>query len=55
MIWKKVRGMRPPAVWALDEGYAAVGPHEEECLKGPGMAPGPDDYWTIIRYQVRKK
>jgi hypothetical protein len=38
-----------------DEGYAIAGPHEEEYLKGPGMAASPADYWTIIRYQVKKK
>jgi hypothetical protein len=50
----------PPTVEKLlkfiaEKGYAVAGPHEEEYLKGPGMAPGPDDYWTIIRYQVKKK
>jgi hypothetical protein len=50
----------PPTVEKLlkfieAKGYAVTGPHEEEYLKGPGMAPGPDDYWTIIRYQVKKK
>ena len=50
----------PPTVEKLlkyiaDKGYTIAGPHEEEYLKGPGMAPGPDDYWTIIRYQVKKK
>jgi len=50
----------PPTVEKLlkfvaAKGYAVAGPHEEEYLKGPGMAPGPDDYWTIIRYQVKKK
>jgi hypothetical protein len=38
-----------------DQGCAIAGPHEEEYLKGPGMAASPADYWTIIRYQVKKK
>ena len=38
-----------------ESGYVIAGPHEEEYLKGPGMAAGPADYWTIVRYQVRKK
>jgi hypothetical protein len=38
-----------------EQGYAIAGPHEEEYLKGPGMAASPADYWTIIRYQVKKK
>jgi hypothetical protein len=38
-----------------DRGYEIVGPHEEEYIKGPGMAANPADYWTIIRYQVKKK
>lgn len=35
-------------------GYAIVGPHEEEYLKGPGLfGPGnPDKYYTIIRYPI---
>ena len=50
----------PPTVEKLlkyiaDKGYTIAGPHEEEYLKGPGMAPDPDDYWTIIRYQVKRK
>jgi hypothetical protein len=36
-------------------GYEIAGPHEEEYLKGPGMAASPADYWTIIRYSVKKK
>jgi hypothetical protein len=32
-----------------------AGPHEEEYLKGPGLAASPADYWTIIRYPVKKK
>lgn len=38
-----------------DQGYEIAGPHEEEYVKGPGMAASPADYWTIIRYQVKKK
>ena len=38
------------------QGYEIAGDHEEEYLKGPGMPfVSPKDYWTIIRYQVRKK
>jgi hypothetical protein len=37
------------------QGYEISGPHEEEYLKGPGMVADPSEYWTIIRYQVRKK
>lgn len=36
-------------------GYEIAGAHEEEYLKGPGMAADPADYWTIIRYRVKKK
>jgi len=38
-------------------GYQITGPHEEEYLKGPGMLfkGNPKDYYTIIRYQVKKK
>lgn len=37
------------------QGYAIVGDHEEEYLKGPGMfGVSPKDYWTIVRYRVRK-
>lgn len=40
----------------IDEsGYEIAGPHEEEYLKGPGMAASPADYWTIIRYSVKKR
>ena len=36
-------------------GYEIIGEHEEEYLHGPGMPPGsPKDYYTIIRYRVRK-
>jgi hypothetical protein len=38
-----------------ENGYRIAGPHEEEYLKGPGMAASPTDYWTIIRYSVKKK
>jgi hypothetical protein len=38
-----------------DRGYALAGPHEEEYLKGPGMAANPSQYWTIIRYHVKKR
>lgn len=38
-----------------DNGYEIVGDHEEEYLKGPGLWPvNPKDYYTIIRYRVRK-
>ena len=37
-----------------EKGYRIAGPHEEEYLKGPGMAASPADYLTIIRYRVRK-
>ena len=36
-------------------GYIITGPHEEEYLRGPGMAKDPKEYMTIIRYQVKKK
>lgn len=37
-------------------GYEAVGPHEEEYLKGPTMFSkgDPEKYVTIIRYRVKK-
>jgi len=38
-----------------ESGYEIAGPHEEEYLKGPGMAASPSDYWTIIRYSVKKR
>jgi hypothetical protein len=39
-----------------DSGYEVVGGHEEEYLKGPGFWPtNPKDYYTIIRYRIRKK
>jgi len=37
-----------------EKGYHIAGPHEEEYVKGPGMAASPADYLTIIRTQVRK-
>ena len=39
-----------------DQGYEIAGMHEEDYLKGPTMfGPGnPDEYYTIIRYQVKK-
>lgn len=36
-------------------GYVIAGAHEEEYLRGPGMAKDPKEYMTIIRYQVKKK
>jgi hypothetical protein len=38
------------------QGYAIVGPHEEEYIKGPTMFSkgDPANYATIIRYRVRK-
>jgi effector-binding domain-containing protein len=56
----------PPTIAKLEEyirarGYRILGDpgkeyqHEEEYLKGPGMAlVRPKDYWTIIRYRVEK-
>ena len=56
----------PPTIAKLEEyirarGYRIVRDrgeeylHEEEYLKGPGMAlVRPKDYWTIIRYRVEK-
>ncbi|NIM89776.1 MAG: hypothetical protein GTO17_02385 [Candidatus Aminicenantes bacterium] len=38
-----------------EKSYKIAGPHEEIYLKGPGMASDPSEYWTIIRYQVKKK
>ena len=37
-------------------GYQAIGEHEEEYLKGPGMfgKGDPKKYYTIIRYRVEK-
>lgn len=40
----------------LTQGYAIAGPHEEEYLRAPGMGDiPPEEYQTIIRYQVRTK
>lgn len=38
------------------QGYTAIGAHEEEYLKGPTMFSrgNPEEYVTIIRYQVKK-
>ena len=38
-------------------GYEIAGAHEEEYLKGPGMffKGNPKDYYTVIRYPVKKK
>lgn len=38
------------------QGYAAIGDHEEEYLKGPTMFSkgNPEKYVTIIRYRVKK-
>jgi effector-binding domain-containing protein len=50
----------PPTIKKLHDyiaslGYRIVGEHEEEYLKGPGMARVlPKDYWTILRYRVEK-
>lgn len=39
-----------------EQGYEICGPHEEVYLRGPGtLFVKPADYYTIIRYQVRKK
>jgi hypothetical protein len=50
----------PPTIEKLkayitNQGYEISGLHEEEYLKGPGMVSDPSEYWTIIRYQVKKK
>jgi hypothetical protein len=38
------------------QGYEIAGLHEEEYLRGPGMPfVSPKDYYTIIRYPVKKK
>ncbi|MEN6337789.1 MAG: hypothetical protein ABFE01_26335 [Phycisphaerales bacterium] len=39
-----------------DSGYAIVGEHEEEYVKGPGVwsRGDPEKYLTIIRYRVKK-
>ena len=39
-----------------EQGYEICGPHEEVYLRGPGTPfVKPANYYTIIRYQVRKK
>jgi hypothetical protein len=39
-----------------ESGYGIYGDHEEEYLKGPSFFPtDPKNYYTIIRYRVRKK
>jgi len=53
-------GDEPPTIEKLmkfiaEKGYVVAGPHEEEYLKGPTQASSPADYWTVIRYQVKKK
>ena len=51
----------PPTIkklmdYVAAQGYKIVGDHEEEYLKGPGMAMvAPKDYWTIIRFRLEKK
>jgi hypothetical protein len=50
----------PPTVEKLkafvaEKGYEFAGPHEEEYIKGPTQVASPAEYWTIIRYQVKKK
>lgn len=38
-----------------DSGYEIIGDHEEEYIKGPGLFPSnPKDYYTIIRYRIKK-
>lgn len=38
-----------------DSGFKVAGLHEEEYIRGPGMPfTGPEDYITVIRYQVSK-
>lgn len=38
-----------------EKSYRIAGPHEEVYLMGPGQVSNPAEYWTIIRYQVKKK
>lgn len=51
----------PPTIQKLTDyiaaqGYEIAGLHEEEYLRGPGMPfTSPKDYYTIIRYPVKKK
>jgi hypothetical protein len=55
-------GEETPAIEKLHEfirqhGYEIIGPHEEEYVKGPGMffKGDPKNYYTIIRYRIRKR
>jgi hypothetical protein len=43
--------------YAESTGYALVGEHEEEYIRGPTMTgPGiPDEYITVLRYRVRRR
>jgi hypothetical protein len=44
--------------YILDNSYEILlNTHEEEYIKGPGMfgKGNPDDYITIIRYEIKKK
>jgi len=37
------------------QGYSTAWDHEEEYLRGPGVGfVDPKDYWTIVRYRVKK-
>lgn len=37
------------------QGYAGAWDHEEEYLRGPGVGfVKPQDYWTIVRYRMKK-
>jgi hypothetical protein len=47
---KRLRG------FISENGYVIAGPHEEEYIKGPTMDSRgiPEEYVTIIRYQVKK-
>jgi hypothetical protein len=37
------------------QGYSSAFDHEEEYLRGPGVGlVKPEDYWTIVRYRVKK-
>jgi hypothetical protein len=50
----------PPTIEKLEafiraQGYTVIGDHEEEYLRGGGgPIVKPADYWTIIRYRVKK-
>ncbi len=43
--------------FVAQQGYAVIGDHEEEYVKGPGMffKGNPEKYLTIIRLRVKKK